>query len=211
MEELDLIVVRHGATPWSVSGQHTSHTDLGLTAAGRIEAERLQPWLAQWSPAAVWTSPLRRARETAAICGYAEAEVVPELQEWDYGDYEGLTTPEIHLDSPGWTVFVGGGAGAGGESPMAVAKRVDQLITRIRDQDCKPVLAFAHGHVLRSLAARWLGHDIRLGARLGLDSGAIGLLGRLHGEAALLAWNLRSPKIINLANDPAPTGVINRS
>lgn len=200
-EQLDLIVVRHGATPWSVTGRHTSHTDLGLTPAGRAEAERLRPWLARWSPVAVWTSPLRRARETADVCGYAGARMVSELREWDYGDYEGMTTPEIHSESPGWTVFVAGGAGAGGESPMAVSARVDGLIARIRAQRGGPVLAFAHGHLLRAMAARWLGEDIRLGARLGLDSGALGLLGRLHGESALLAWNLRPPAPGGLAGD----------
>ncbi|OBS08561.1 histidine phosphatase family protein [Acidihalobacter prosperus] len=190
-QQPDLIVVRHGATPWSACGRHTSRTDLGLTPVGRAEARRLRPWLAQWSPATVWTSPLRRARETANACGFPDARVVQALHEWDYGDYEGLTLREIQAESPGWSVFAAGGAGADGESPAMVAARVDDLIARVRGHEAGPVLIFAHGHLLRALAARWLGQDVRLGARLGLDSGALGLLGRLHGEPALLAWNLR--------------------
>ncbi|APZ44132.1 histidine phosphatase family protein [Acidihalobacter ferrooxydans] len=193
MAEPDLILVRHGATEWSETGQHTSQTDIGLTEAGRAEARRLRGWLQTQRPAAVWTSPLRRARETAQACGYAEAEIVDALREWNYGDYEGLTTPEIQYASPGWTVFEYGGAGPEGETPEAVAQRVDALLARVRQVPGRPVLMFAHGHILRALTARWLGQPVQFGARLHLDSGSICLLGKEHELKAVLSWNVRQP------------------
>lgn len=193
MDEPHLIVVRHGATAWSETGQHTSHTDLGLTAAGRREADRLRPWLQALEPAQVWTSPLRRARETAEACGFPHAQVVTELREWDYGDYEGLTTAQIHHEIPDWTVFEHGGAGPQGETPAQVMRRVDYLIERVCTSPRLPVLAFAHGHLLRSLAARWIDLPVRAGARIALNSGAIGLLGELNGLRTVLGWNLRHP------------------
>ena len=186
-----LILVRHGETEWSKSGRHTSSTDLGLTEAGHLEARRLRPWLLAQQPAAVWTSPLLRARQTAAECGYPQAEIVDELHEWRYGDYEGLTTPEIQYDSPGWTVFEFGGAGEAGETPAQVTHRVDRLLARAQAVGAVPVLMFAHGHILRALAARWLGMPVQFGGRLHLDSGAVCLLGLEHEQHAIVSWNVR--------------------
>ncbi len=194
MDEPHLIVVRHGATAWSEAGQHTSHTDLGLTAAGLAEAQCLRHWLQTKNPAQVWSSPLRRARETAEACGYPHAQTVNELHEWDYGDYEGLTTPQIQQQHPGWTVFEHGGAGPLGETPEQVARRVDKLIERVLASPTSPILAFAHGHLLRALAARWMELPIGAGERLALNSGAIGLLGLRHGRRTVLGWNIRHPE-----------------
>lgn len=190
MDEPQLILVRHGATAWSESGQHTSHTDIGLTDAGRAEARRLHERLAPWRPQAVWTSPLRRARETAIESGHADAEIIDDLREWDYGDYEGLTTPEIQYTSPGWSVFEYGGAGARGESPEQLTHRVDRLLGRVRRTAERPLLMFAHAHLLRALTARWLNEPVQFGARLHLDAGGICLLGQEHELQAILAWNL---------------------
>lgn len=194
MDEPHLIVVRHGATAWSEAGRHTSHTDLGLTAAGLAEAQRLRPWLQAQNPAQVWTSPLRRARQTAEACGYPHAQTVNELHEWDYGDYEGLTTPQIQSELPDWTVFAHGGGGPQGETPEQVARRVDKLIERALASPALPVLAFAHGHLLRALAVRWMEMPIGTGERLALNSGAIGLLGLRHGRRTVLGWNIRHPE-----------------
>ncbi|MEJ2480670.1 MAG: histidine phosphatase family protein [Acidihalobacter sp.] len=194
MDEPHLIVVRHGATAWSETGQHTSHTDLGLTAGGLAEAQRLRPWLQTRAPAQVWVSPLRRARETAEACGYPHGQAVNELHEWDYGDYEGLTTPQIQDRFPGWSVFEHGGAGPQGETPEQVARRIDNLIERVLASPGLPVLAFAHGHLLRALAARWMELPIAAGERLALNSGSIGLLGLRHGRRTVLGWNIRHPE-----------------
>jgi broad specificity phosphatase PhoE len=191
MDEPHLIVVRHGATAWSEVGQHTSHTDLGLTAGGLAEAQTLRTWLQARNPAQIWSSPLRRARETAEACGYPHAQTVNELREWDYGDYEGLTTPQIQERVPDWSVFKHGGAGPQGETPEQVARRLDSLIERVLSSPGLPVLAFAHGHLLRALAVRWMELPLAAGERLDLSSGSIGLLGLRHGRRTLLGWNIR--------------------
>ena len=148
-----VFVIRHGETAWSLSGQHTGTTDIPLTENGRARARRLRPILAKEAFQLVLTSPLGRARETCELAGLgARAALEPDLKEWNYGDYEGLSSEQIHLKQPGWMVFRDGCPG--GESPEQVAARVDHLIGRVRAAD-GDVALFAHGHLLRVLAARW--------------------------------------------------------
>ena len=150
-----LFAIRHGETAWSLSGQHTGTTDIPLTDNGRRLAERLRPVLAKEAFALVLVSPLQRARETCALAGLGDAAVIePDLMEWNYGEYEGLTTNQIQEKRRGWLIFRDGCPG--GESPEQVAARVDRVIDRARAAK-GDVALFAHGHVLRVLAARWIG------------------------------------------------------
>ncbi len=183
----DLLLVRHGETAWSLSGQHTGRTDLPLTARGEAQARQLQPVLVGRSFALVLCSPLQRARQTCALAGLAERAVLDaDLEEWDYGRYEGLTTDQIHAEQPDWLVFRHGCPQ--GESPEAVARRADRLITRARTAE-GPVALFAHGHLLRVLAARWLGLPAAAGAQLLLDTSSISVLSWYRGIPALGCWN----------------------
>jgi len=187
-----VVAVRHGETEWSLSGQHTGTTDIALTDNGRRLAARLRGVLAAESFALVLTSPLQRARETCALCGLADAAVLePDLVEWNYGKYEGLTPTEIHGSAPGWLIFRDGCPD--GETPADVGARVDRVIARARATD-GDVALFAHGHVLRVLAARWLGLPPGAGQHFLLDTGTLNVLGYYRGVPALKTWN-------------APTGV----
>lgn len=151
----EIVVVRHGATEWSANGRHTSRTDLPLTDVGRAEAEHLRERLAGRTFALVLASPMRRARDTAEICGLGEQVEVEELlREWDYGDYEGVTTVEIRTTMPGWTVW--SGPCPNGETIQEVGARADRLLARVVDVD-GDVAVFSHGHFSRVLMARWLG------------------------------------------------------
>lgn len=179
--------IRHGETAWSLTGQHTGSTDLPLTERGRETARRLQRVLAGESFALVLTSPLRRARETCALAGFGEvAEVDRDLSEWDYGEYEGLTTREIHARAPGWMIFADGCPG--GEVPEQVGVRVDRLLARVRGVPGSIAL-FAHGHLLRVLAARWLGLPAGAGRHFLLDTGTLNVLGYYQGVPAIQRWN----------------------
>jgi broad specificity phosphatase PhoE len=182
----DVVLVRHGETEWSRSGRHTGTTDLELTPAGRAAAERLGPVLADWSFSLALTSPLRRARDTAALAGFGSAEVEPDLVEWTYGDYEGLTTPQIRESVPGWTVWTH--PSPGGESAAEIGGRVDRVISRVREVD-GPVLLVAHGHVLRVLVARWLGMPSREGRSFVLDPATVSVLGWERETPAVRRWN----------------------
>lgn len=182
-----VVVVRHGETEWSASGQHTSRTDLPLTDEGRRRAEGLAGALTEWSFAVVLSSPLRRARETCEIAGFASrAELDDDLREWSYGEYEGLTTPEIRERDPGWSLWRDGCPG--GEQPADVAARADRVLARLATAggDC---LVFAHGHVLRVLAARWVSLEAAFGARLALGAGAISVLGHERDTRVIERWN----------------------
>src|SRR5580765_1142440 len=151
----DVVLVRHGETEWSRSGQHTGLTDIPLTERGREEARLLEPLLADADFALVLTSPLRRARETCKLAGLGDRmEIEPDLVEWNYGEYEGLTSAQIHGIAPGWMLFTDGCPG--GESPEQVGVRVDRLIGRVQSIEGRLAL-FAHGHVFRVFAARWIG------------------------------------------------------
>jgi broad specificity phosphatase PhoE len=182
-----LFVVRHGETEWSLSGQHTSHTDLPLTRAGRAAAAALRPRLDGERFDLVLCSPLRRAQETCELAGFGDAaEPFPDLVEWDYGRYEGLTTPEIKTQDPDWNLWRDGCPE--GESPADVGTRVDRVLAR-----CAAVegtgLCFAHGHVLRVLTARWLEMEVNAGARFKLPAAGVGVLGYERDTSVLESWS----------------------
>ncbi len=181
------MLVRHGETEWSLGGRHTSRTDLPLTERGRERAAALPAALAPFSFAFVACSPLLRARETCAIAGFEdEAVIEDDLREWDYGRYEGLTTPQIREQDPDWVLWRDGCPG--GESPADVAGRADRVLARFRPLD-GDALAFAHGHILRVLAARWLEMEVPAGARLALSAGALCVLGHERETQVLELWN----------------------
>jgi len=185
--EHDAWLLRHGATEWSVDGRHTSRTDLPLTEHGRDQAEAVGRALDGRSFARVLVSPRRRARETCDLSGYgAEAEITDDLQELDYGEYEGLTTAQIRETAPGWTIWTG--PCPGGETLDQVAARVDRVIAEVRTTD-GPVALFAHGHVLRVLTARWCQLDPIEGRRFPLDTGTVSILGYEHGFPGVCRWN----------------------
>ncbi len=183
----EIVVVRHGETEWSAAARHTGHTDLPLTEAGREQAQALGAELAGREYALVLCSPLLRARQTCELAGYGEvAELCPELHEWDYGEYEGLTTPQIRESNPGWNLWRDGCPG--GEQPAQVGERADRVLGRLRGAD-GDALAFAHGHILRVTTARWLGMEVAAGARLALRAGGVGVLGWERETEVLAAWN----------------------
>lgn len=182
----ELWLVRHGPTEWSRAGRHTSVTDLPLLADGEQDAVDLAPRLAEVDFAQVLTSPRERARRTAELAGFPDAEVDEDLVEWAYGDYEGLTTSEIRERVPGWTIWTG--AVPGGETADQVAERLDRVVARARAAD-GPTLAFAHGHSLRALAARWLGLPPSDGRLLRLDTATVSVLGFEREQPVVLRWN----------------------
>ena len=179
-------VVRHGATEWSENGRHTSYTDLPLLPDGEAAARSLAPRLAGRSFALVLTSPRRRARDTARLAGFPDAVVDDDLQEWDYGELEGLTTPQVRETKPGWTVWTG--AVPGGETAAEVETRVERVIARCRDAGGDALL-FAHAHVLRVLTAVYLGFAPEAGAQFALDTATINVLGHEHEDVTLRRWN----------------------
>jgi probable phosphoglycerate mutase len=184
---MNVVLVRHGETEWSRSGRHTGRTDVPLTEKGRADAERLSGCLSAWRFAKVLTSPLRRATETCRLAGLGEgSEVREDLREWDYGEDEGRTTPDIRKDRPGWTLWTDGVPG--GEHADDVGARADGVIAEVRSVDGDVVL-FGHGHMLRILAARWIELSPAAGARFGLDPATISVLGYERETAVVLRWN----------------------
>lgn len=182
----ELWVVRHGETEWSRDGRHTSVTDLDLTPEGERVAAGLGERLAGLSFDLVLTSPRLRARRTAALAGFPDAHLEPDLAEWSYGDYEGLTTHEIRETVPGWTVWTH--ACPGGESADAVSRRLDRVVGKVRASGGR-VLAFSHGHASRGLAARWLGLPVAEGRLFGLDTATVSVLGYERGSPVMARWN----------------------
>jgi broad specificity phosphatase PhoE len=181
------VLVRHSETAWSISGQHTGRSDIPLTAAGRASVKLLAAHLAGWDFAGVLVSPSLRARETCELCGLGErAELREDLLEWDYGEYEGLTTPEILEQRPGWSLWRDGCPG--GESAAEVGVRADRVIAELHGITGASVV-FSHGHLLRVLGARWIGLDPAAGARLGLATGAFCVLAEEHQTPILGCWN----------------------
>jgi broad specificity phosphatase PhoE len=184
----ELVLARHGETEWSRSGQHTGRTDLSLTATGRKQAEALARPLRRWEFSLVLTSPLGRAQETCRLAGLGDqAEISDALREWDYGDYEGLTTDQIREHQPDWTLFSGGVPN--GETADQVAARADQVIERALSVE-GPVAAFAHGHILRVVCARWLGLDPGLARLFALCPATLSVLGHERETRVVRRWNL---------------------
>ena len=184
-----IYLARHGETAWSVTGQHTGLTDLRLTERGERNALRLGQRLAGSVFAKVFTSPLQRAFRTCELAGFgAVAEVDPDLVEWNYGDYEGLRTAEIHAVRPGWELFRDGSAN--GESPQDVGARADRVVSRVRAFK-GDVLIFSSGHFLRVLAARWLGLEPFAGKFFMLDTASLSALSYEHdlSSPAIRFWN----------------------
>ena len=182
-----VFLVRHGATEWSVSGQHTGRTDLPLTDEGRLQAERLGARLAGERFALVLVSPLTRARETARITGFGDVgEVDPDLVEWDYGAYDGLTAAEIRRVRPGWTPWHGGFPG--GETLEEVAARAGRVLARVRAVD-GDVALFAHGHILRVITAGWLEQPPIEASRYYLSTGSLSVLGWERETPVIDRWN----------------------
>ena len=183
----EIVLVRHGETEWSEAGKHTSATDLPLNERGRERAKAVAPKLADCEFAAIWVSPLRRARETCELAGFAaRAEATDDLFEWRYGDDEGRTTEDIRRDRPGWTVWSDGPLG--GETADEVRVRVDSVIDQAIYTPGDTLL-FAHGHILRALAARWIGLEVSGGAHLALGTATVSRLGYERDTRAILAWN----------------------
>lgn len=186
--ERQVVLVRHGETEWARLGRHTGRTDLPLTDTGRDQARILGRRLAGRSFALVLTSPLARAVETAALAGFPDAIVEPDLREWDYGALEGRTTAEIADEIPGWRIWTG--PWPDGETIDEVAARVDRVIARILAPDVRgDTLLVSHGHLLRVLTARWLRQPPAEGRRFALGTATLGVLGWEHGEPVVETWN----------------------
>ena len=191
----DLIVLRHGETEWSLAGRHTGRTDIPLTPRGEAAAAALAPLLARRHIVAAFTSPAQRAVRTAALAGLGDATPDPDLWEWDYGGYEGLTTPQIQAGRPGWYLWrdgvIPGDAAHPGETIVQVAHRVGRLLARV-----VPLLAggdvalVAHGHVLRVLTACYLRLPPADGRLFKLDTGTVSTLGTEHAAPVISAWNV---------------------
>jgi broad specificity phosphatase PhoE len=182
-----LLLIRHGETEWNVSGQHTGVTDIPLTERGRLTATWLARLFSQEPFALVLSSPLQRARATCELAGLgAGAEISDDLMEWNYGDYEGLTRRQIQTLAPDWMLFRDGCPG--GETAGQVAERADRVIARVRAVDGLVAL-FAHGHLFRVLAARWLGLPAAAGCHFILDTSTISVLGYYRGIPAVKRWN----------------------
>ena len=179
-------LIRHAETEWSRDRKHTGRTDIPLTDEGRDHARALSARLAGHDFAAVLTSPLSRARETAALAGFADAEVDNDLTEWDYGSYEGVTTAEIRETRPDWYLWRDGAPG--GEAPADVAARADRVVERLLAVD-GDVAVFSHGHFLRMLAGRWIELGPDGGGRLALSTGSVSLLGFEREVRVIRRWN----------------------
>jgi broad specificity phosphatase PhoE len=180
-------LVRHAETEWSLSGKHTGRTDVPLTDAGRARARELGARLRDRSFGLVLVSPMERARETARLAGLADAcQVREDLLEWDYGEYEGITTREIRETRPEWYLSTDGVPG--GETAEEVAARCDRIIEEILGVD-GDVAIFAHGHVLRALGARWVEEPVSFGGRLYLTTGSLSTLGFEREVRVIRLWN----------------------
>jgi broad specificity phosphatase PhoE len=195
----ELILLRHGETEWSRTGRHTGRTDVPLTPRGGADAEALAPMVRRRVAGdrlvAVFASPAQRAQRTAELAGLTVTRTDPDLWEWDYGGYEGITTAEIHRDRPGWSLWrdgvIPGDAGHPGETVEEVGERADRVLKRaaplLEEGD---VALVAHGHVLRVLAARWLGLPSADGRLFRLDTGTVSTLGTEHDDPVIVSWNV---------------------
>lgn len=191
----ELCLVRHGETEWSRAGKHTGVSDIPLTSVGERQARALAPLLAGLCPALVLTSPRQRAMRTAQLAGLddvCQVQVEEDLTEWAYGDFEGITTPEIRRAVPGWTIW--SSDPPGGETAEQVRERADRVLARIRTALADgPVVAIGHGHFSRVLAARWLGLPVASGGMFVLGPASPCVLGTEHGSPAVHRWNVPNP------------------
>lgn len=188
----EVSLVRHGETEWSRSGQHTGVTDLPLTENGVQKAETLRGHLDPSDFGVILSSPRQRAIRTAELAGFTgryEPQVDDDLVEWNYGDYEGLTSAQIHETDPGWSIFTG--TTPGGETPAQIGARLDRLITRLQESGVERAICFGHGHCLRTLTLRWLGLDVGIGEQFPLGTGTVSVLGWAKQQPALERWNSR--------------------
>jgi probable phosphoglycerate mutase len=191
----ELIVLRHGETEWSKAGRHTGRTDLPLTPHGEAMATRLAPALAKRDIVAVFSSPAQRAERTAELAGLGRRQTDPDLWEWDYGGYEGLTTLQIRDQRPGWYLWrdgvIPGDPDHPGETAGQVAARADAVLARARPLlEGGDVALVAHGHLLRILTARWLALSPAAGRLFRLDTGTLSTLGTEHAEPVITSWNV---------------------
>ena len=191
----DLILLRHGETEWSKAGRHTGRTDIPLTPAGEAAAAALAPMLARHDIVVTFCSPAQRAIRTAQLAGLADIKQDPDLWEWDYGGYEGLTTAQIRVQRPGWYLWrdgvVPGDAAHPGETVQHVGERVDRVLAQAEPLMARGDVALvAHGHVLRVLTARYLRLDPSDGKLFRLDTGTVSTLGHEHGEPVIASWNV---------------------
>ncbi len=188
MAKQEVVLVRHGETAWTLDGRHTGRTEVPLTERGREQAAALKPELRGRHFALVLTSPLGRATETCRLAGFGEqAQVRPDLAEWDYGSYDGLTTAQIKATRPDWSLWRDGGPH--GETAGDVGRRVDRVIAEVRATAGDAIL-FAHGHLLRVLAARWLGQPPETGRFYALETAAHSVLSYEHEDPVIQRWNL---------------------
>jgi probable phosphoglycerate mutase len=191
-DSTQLWVVRHGETEWSASGRHTSRTDLPLTAAGERQADALRHVLGDLHPVLVLCSPRRRALDTARLAGLEVDEVLDDLAEWDYGDYEGRSTAEIRQAIPDWSLWTHGVPN--GESQEQIRDRADRVLARAAAAvHGGPVVLVGHGHFSRVLGARWIGLPVSGGAHLLLGTAAPSVLGAQYGDSVIARWNLPNP------------------
>lgn len=193
----ELVLVRHGQTEWSKARRHTGRTDLPLTEEGERQAEAVRPLLAERRFELVLASPLRRAEHTAELAGLGGAVTHPDLVEWDYGAYEGITTAEIHRGRPEWNLWTDGVPPGPpelpGESPDQVGVRADRVLADLASaRERGDVVLVAHSHLLRVLTARWLGLPASGGALFRLDTGSVSTLGTEHDRPVMTSWNRSS-------------------
>lgn len=181
-------LIRHGETPWSLSGRHTGATDIGLTARGEKQSREIGQHLKGIPFEQIWCSPLKRAQSTCELAQLLpQATLDPDLQEWNYGEYEGKTTPVIHQEAPDWNIFLHGAPG--GESPTQMSQRADRVIQRLLSQKSGNIALFSHAHFLRALTARWLQLSVEAGQLFFLSAGSLSLLGYERETRVILLWN----------------------
>jgi broad specificity phosphatase PhoE len=186
-EHVRVLLLRHGETEWSRLGRHTGRTDVPLDEEGRRRARELAPALAAVGFSRVLVSPLRRAHETAELAGLrGPVELCDDLMEWDYGEYEGRTAADIRAERPGWSLWQDGVPG--GETLADLGRRADRVVARLRELE-GDLAVVAHGHVLRVLAARWVGLEPAAGRLLGLETARLGRLGHEHATPVITLWN----------------------
>jgi broad specificity phosphatase PhoE len=190
---MEIVLARHGETEWSRDGRHTGRTDIPLTDNGRREARLLGESLTEWSFVKVLSSPLERALETCKLAGLGDSvEATDDLLEWDYGEYEGITTPQIRESRPDWYLWRDGCPG--GEQPGDVGARADRVLAAIAGRE-GDVALFAHGHILRVIAARWIGLGPEAGALFALNTGTLSVLGYERETRVLRRWNAPVPGV----------------